>query len=190
MLQLEMIRPSKSNWSSSLHMVLKADSSAWWLCGDSRELNVSLVRDCNRISHLLWYRWWNAGYETFNQFSLNQGVLRNLIQASAVPFALCEFTRKPFGLRNAAQSLQRLRCLSLTLKYSADVLIAIRNMDEHLEHHHFVFEHLKHYSMKVKIDKYIFSVKITFSFRTRNTRNRNSRLPVNITVIKHFSNQS
>ena len=59
--------------------------------------------------------------------------------AIATPFGLFEFVRMPFGLKNAAQSFQRLMDAATSkLKgvtvYSDDVLASSRSKKEHLEH--------------------------------------------------------
>ena len=55
------------------------------------------------------------------------------------PFALFEFTRMPFGLRNAAQTFQRFidqvtRVLPLVFAYIDDLPIASSNAEEHKHH--------------------------------------------------------
>lgn len=74
--------------------------------------------------------------------------------AVTTPFGLFEFTRMPFGLRNAAQSFQRLidevlRGLHFTFAYLNDVLIASRNIEEHTDHVEQVFRRLKHFGLKI-----------------------------------------
>lgn len=51
MLELGIIRPTSSNWSSPLNKVSKR-SSNWSICGDYRALNNSSVPDCYPIPHI------------------------------------------------------------------------------------------------------------------------------------------
>lgn len=69
----------------------------------------------------------------------------------------------PFGLRNAAQSFQRLidevlHGLPYTYAYIDDVLIASKSHEEHHEHLQTVFQRLQHYGLKLNIDKCILAV--------------------------------
>lgn len=67
--------------------------------------------------------------------------------AVLTPFGLFEFTRMPFGLRNAAQTFQRfmdqvLRGLPFCYGYIDDLLIASATAEEHEDHLRQVFQRL------------------------------------------------
>lgn len=60
--------------------------------------------------------------------------------AITTPFALFEFTRMPFGLRNAPQTFQRvmdqiLQGLPFVFTYIDDILIASRTLKDHRGDH-------------------------------------------------------
>ena len=78
--------------------------------------------------------------------------------ATITPFGLYEFTRMPFGLKNAAQSFQRfmdevLRGLDFCYDYVNDLLIASRSPAEHLSHLRQVFERLRQYGIIINAQK-------------------------------------
>ncbi|CAE1245057.1 Retrovirus-related Pol polyprotein from transposon opus,Retrovirus-related Pol polyprotein from transposon gypsy [Acanthosepion pharaonis] len=140
------IRPSSSPYASPLHMVSKSETGAWRPCGDFRRLNAQTVPDKYPIPHLQDFAITLQGASIFTKLDLRKAfhqipVAKDDIHKTAVTtlFALFEFTRMPFGLRNAAQSFQRLidevlRGLHFTFAYIDDVLIASRNIEEHTDH--------------------------------------------------------
>nr|VZI07986.1 unnamed protein product [Spirometra erinaceieuropaei] len=70
--------------------------------------------------------------------------------AVTTPFGLFEFLRMPFGLRNASQTFQRfidrvLRGLPFVYAYIDDVLVASRDVEEHLHHHTLLFDRFQQF---------------------------------------------
>ena len=119
MLQLSIVRPSSSAWSSPLHMVSKKMPSDWrscddWRscgdwhsCGDYRALNRVTAPDRYMVPHI---------HDTTIFSKLDLVRAYHPIPASpsditkmaiTTPFGLFEFMKMPFGLRNAAQTFQR-----------------------------------------------------------------------------------
>ena len=139
MLQLGIIRPSSSPYSSPLHMVQKPETGAWRPLGDFRNLNAKTVPDRYLIPHLHDFTISLQGTRTgFSYSLLLNSSSRGRYQKTAIttPFGLFEFTRMPFGLCNATQTFQRfvdvvLRGLPFDFAYIDDVLIASRDIKEH-----------------------------------------------------------
>ena len=83
--------------------------------------------------------------------------------AVTTPFGLFEFTRMPFGLRNAAQTFQRfldhvLHGLEFAYVYIDDVLIASQNPEQHLNHLRQVFTRFTQFGIIINPQKCILGV--------------------------------
>ncbi|BHF80747.1 hypothetical protein SprV_0702387700 [Sparganum proliferum] len=170
MLQLGIIRPSESPWASPLHMVPKATSDDWRPFDDYRVLNNVTIPDRYPVPHLQDFAGALFGKSVFSKINLVRAfhqipVAPEDVPKTAVttPFGLFEFIRMPFGLRNAAQTLQRfidrvLRGLPFVYAYIDDLLVASRNAEEYKEHLALVFDLLDQFGVVINPSKCVLGV--------------------------------
>ncbi|GFN87854.1 transposon ty3-g Gag-Pol polyprotein [Plakobranchus ocellatus] len=169
-LQMEdmgIIRRSKSAWSSPLHMVPKADGN-WRPGGDYRRLNASTDDDRYPLPHIQDFNNHLAGCKVFSKIDLIRGYHQIPMAPSSIaktavvtPFGLWEFLRMPFGLKNAAQSFQRLmdgilRDIPFAFVYLDDILVASRSSQEHAQHLEQLFKLLSANGLVINKAKCIF----------------------------------
>jgi len=158
------IRRSKSHWATPLHMVKKADGS-WRPCGDFRRLNLQTKPDRYTCPNLGDFSARLEGCTVFSVLDLRKGyhqvpVREEDVHKTAVitPFGLFEYLRMPFGLRNAAQTFQRLMDevlagLPFVFCYLDDILVASRNHQEHVAHLEVVFTRLQQHGLVLNGEK-------------------------------------
>ncbi|BHF63609.1 hypothetical protein SprV_0200660300 [Sparganum proliferum] len=139
MLELGIIRQSDSCWASPRHLVPKT-SGDWRPCGDYRALNPATVPDQYPVPHIQDF---TLSLRAYHQIPIEASDVPKT--AVTTPFGLFEFTRMPFGLRNATQTFQRfidqvLRGLDFVYAYIDDLLVASSDAAEHEIHIRQLFE--------------------------------------------------
>ncbi|KAJ8713199.1 hypothetical protein PYW07_013569 [Mythimna separata] len=147
-------RPSKSPWSSPLHIVPKKNGDIR-VYGDYRRLNSITIPDRYPVPRVKDFTHHLSGKTIFSTIDLNRAyqqlsVREEDIQKTAIitPMGLFEFPRMCPGLKNAGQTFQRyihevLRGLDFVFPFIDDLLLASENEDQHREHLHVVLKRLE-----------------------------------------------
>ena len=111
--------------------------------------------------------------------------------AVITPFGLFEFLRIPFGLKNAAQSFQRLmdsvlRELPFLFVYLDDILVASASKSQHLAHLRTLFERLSQHGLIVNPAKCQFGLSVIDFLGHRVTRDGAAPLPSKVEAVAQF----
>jgi hypothetical protein len=150
-------------------MVPKPDGS-FRPCGDYRRLNTVTEDDRYPLPSIQDFTANLAGCTIFSKIDLVKGyhqvpMAEEDIPKTAIctPFGLFEYIFMPFGLKNAAQTFQRLmdrlfRHLPFVFVYLDDILIASKDSTQHIQHLRLVFEVLQDAGLRINPAKCTFLV--------------------------------
>lgn len=142
----------------------------WRPCGDYRLLNMRTKPDCYPVPHIADFASTIHGSRIFSKVDLVKAfhqipMAKEDVEKTAVitPFGLFEYTRMPFGLRNAAQTFQRfidevVRGLPFVYSYIDDLLVASPDAETHETHLKLLFERLNQYGIAISPGKCVFGV--------------------------------
>ena len=165
LLESGIIKPSTSPWSSPMVPVRKPDGSVR-LCIDYRKINSVTTPDPFAIPLIedLLDELGEARY--LSKLDMNKGFYQIPVAeqdqpktAFVTPWGKYEFTRMPFGLRNAPSTFQR--CMNEVLQgledcssaYIDDVIVYSRTWEEHVTHLTQVLDRLRKFGLTAKPTK-------------------------------------
>ena len=167
MLDDEIIRESKSPFSSPIVLVRKPDQTLRF-CVDFRRLNAHTIKDAHALPRIDETLDSLVGAHYFSSLDLRSGYWQIELEESdkektafsAGPLGFYEFNRLPFGMVNAPACFQRIMQMSMgdlhlktCLLYLDDIIVYSKTFKEHLERLESVFQRLKDTNLSLKPSK-------------------------------------
>jgi transposase InsO family protein len=174
-LEAGIIKPSESPWSSPIVIVPKKSSDGkpkYRFCVDFRRLNAVTIPDVYPIPNIADTLDHLGGCTYFTTLDLTSGYYQISMHPESqaktgfiVESGHYEYTRMPFGLRNAPATFQKmmdgvLRGLKPTqcMVYLDDVIVFSNGIKEHAERLRRVFEKLREAKLSLKFEKCHFAL--------------------------------
>ena len=165
---IQKIKPGEpTTWSSALHLVPK-DGEDLRVCSDFRPLNNLTVLDHYPLPNLRSFTSKIAGSRLFSKLDLKAAYFQIPLSPSAQaktitlsPWGAWKYLRLPMGLRNAAQSLQKmmdhiLGDLEGVYVYMDDILCFTKTENEHLALIEEIFKRLDDNGLAIHKDKCLY----------------------------------
>ena len=164
MIQQGLCRPSKSPWSSPLHVVTKKNGDIR-VCGDYRRLNAITKPDRYPVPRVKDFTYLLNGKTIFSTLDLNRAyqqvkVREEDIEKTAIitPMGLFEFPRMCPGMKNAGQTFQRyihqvLSGLNYVFPFIDDLIIGSVDETQHREHLRTVLQRLEDHGITINPSK-------------------------------------
>lgn len=168
LLSVGVVRQSQSPWASPI--VVVKNNKGTRIAGDYRRLNAQTIPDRYPLPNLFDF---SANLSNSKYFScvdlvrayFNIPVYSPHIKKTAVisPAGLFEYTRMPFGLKNAPSTFMRfissvLNDLPFLFVYLDDILVFSNTKSQHLEYLQILFQRLNDYGLTINLKKSVFCV--------------------------------
>ena len=165
LVELGIVVPSTSPWASPAVPVPKSDGTVR-VCIDFRKLNEATTADPYYMATMEEILERVGGSQVMSKLDLAKGFYQVEVEPTSrektafiCPFGKFEFTRMPFGLRNAPAIFQRCmevvlrECYSFSAPYIDDIIVFSGSGAEHVEHLRLVLRELSKHGMTVKEGK-------------------------------------
>ena len=165
LVEMGIVVPSTSPWASPVVPVPKGDGTVR-VCVDYRKLNEVTTADPYYMSTMDEILERVGGSRIVSKIDLAKGFYQVEVEplsqektAFVSPYGKFEFTRMPFGLKNAPATFQRLMevvlrdCYHCSAPYIDDVVVFSSSGAEHVEHLRLVLEKMRKFGLTLKESK-------------------------------------